>query len=169
MKNSHLTVAGLLSLAAGLLHFAIILGGPDWYRFFGAGEVMAQLAEQGHGYPAVITSAIATILIGWGLYAFSGAGLIRRLPFLRTCLILITGVYLLRGLAGLILPLVSDHPQIEMRSPEFWLWSSLLCLVFGAVHVSGLLRAWPDFAVGRITSASTADAARDGSTSHGQP
>jgi hypothetical protein len=169
MKNSYLKFAGLLSLAAGLLHFAIILGGPDWYRLFGAGEVMAQMVEQGHSYPAVITSAIATILIGWGLYAFSGAGLIRRLPFLRTCLVLITGVYLLRGLVGLILPFVSNHPQIEMRSPEFWLWSSLLCLAFGSVHVTGLLKAWPGLAVGHITGGSTADARRDGSAAHRRP
>jgi hypothetical protein len=39
----------VLSAAAALLHIAVIVGGAEWYRFFGAGEGMARLAERG-GY-----------------------------------------------------------------------------------------------------------------------
>ncbi len=42
-----LTVAASLSFIAAALHVAIIFGGGDWYRFFGAGEAMASLAESG--------------------------------------------------------------------------------------------------------------------------
>lgn len=37
-----LIVGGGLSLLASLLHVACMIGGPDWFRFFGAGEAMAQ-------------------------------------------------------------------------------------------------------------------------------
>lgn len=37
-----------LSAIAALLHVGIIIGGPSWYRFFGAGERMARAAAAGH-------------------------------------------------------------------------------------------------------------------------
>jgi hypothetical protein len=39
--NRPLLWGGALSLVAALLHIAIIVGGPAWYRFFGAGEALA--------------------------------------------------------------------------------------------------------------------------------
>lgn len=98
MKNGWLVTAGILSAFASLLHVGVIIGGPDWYRFFGAGEEMARAAEHGSSMPGLVTAAIALILSIWALYAFSAAGLVRRLPLLRTALVLITSVYLLRGL-----------------------------------------------------------------------
>ena len=37
-RNPWLICGGWLSLAAASAHIACIFGGPDWYRFFGAGE-----------------------------------------------------------------------------------------------------------------------------------
>ena len=45
--NRWLLLAGTMSGAASLLHLGVILGGPAWYRFFGAGEGMAHMAERG--------------------------------------------------------------------------------------------------------------------------
>jgi hypothetical protein len=42
-----LIASGWMSVAASLLHIGCIIGGPDWYRFFGAGEQMAKMAERG--------------------------------------------------------------------------------------------------------------------------
>jgi putative oxidoreductase len=65
--------AGLDFLAA-LLHVGIVLGGPAWYRFFGAGERMARMAERRHPWPTVVTLAIATALCGFGAYAMTAGG-----------------------------------------------------------------------------------------------
>ena len=67
MKNNYLAVAGIGTAIASVLHLAIITGGADWYRFFGAGEGMAQLAEKGSNYPIISTSIIAAILAIWAL------------------------------------------------------------------------------------------------------
>ena len=72
--NRFLSVGGIFSITAALLHILIIIGGPDWYRFFGAGEGMAQLAENGSMYPTVVTTMIAMTLGLWGLYAFFRCG-----------------------------------------------------------------------------------------------
>ena len=83
VRNKWLVTAGMMSAAAALLHVATIAGGPEWYRFFGAGEAMARAAERGSPMPALVTAAIAFILLVWAAYAFSGAGLLRRLPLIR--------------------------------------------------------------------------------------
>lgn len=137
MKNGWLVAAGFLSAVASLLHVACIIGGPDWYRFFGAGEEMAQATERGSAMPGVVTAAIAAMLAIWALYAFSAAGFVRRLPLLRTGLILITGVYLLRGLA--LFPLLALKPQLV---DTFTVVSALIVLGFGLTYAVGTWLVW---------------------------
>ena len=137
-RNPTLVLAGAGSLAASILHLACIAGGPGWYRALGAGEQMARMAARGHWYPTVVTLGIAAFLCVWALYAWSGAGLIRRLPLLRPGLCAVTGVYLLRALA--FVPLKDFFPG---NSAAFWYWSSGVCLVLGLLHALGLRKAWP--------------------------
>jgi hypothetical protein len=136
-----LTAAGLLSAGAAILHLAVIAGGPDWYRFFGAGEGMARLAEQGSLRPPLVTLAIAAILGLWSAYAFAGAGLIRRLPLMRAALVTITAIYLLRGLV-LIPVLAANRGDVD----RFALWSSLIVLAYGITYAIGTVRVWPALA-----------------------
>ncbi len=133
-----LIAAGILSLAAAALHVACIFGGADWYLFFGAGARMAREAQAGSAIPAIITSAIAAILAIWAAYAFSGAGLIRRLPLLRTGLVAISAIYLARGLVLVPMLALTRFPP----SP-FLIWSSLIVLVYGLAYAVGTWKAWP--------------------------
>jgi len=66
--NIFLLIAGTLSAVAAILHLACIYFGAPWYRFFGAGEQMAVLAEQGSIQPTMITSSIVLVLSVWSLY-----------------------------------------------------------------------------------------------------
>ena len=98
MTNWWLIAGGGLSAIASALHVAIVIGGPSWYRFFGAGERMARDAERGDITPSVITLGIALTLAVWAAYAFSGANLIPRLPLLRTRkLVTNSGLKIARG------------------------------------------------------------------------
>lgn len=137
-----LVIAGSLSLLAGFAHVLIVFGGASWYRFFGAGEEMARLAETGSLQPALITFFIAIVLMLWGALAFSAAGLIARLPLLKVSLVLISGVYLSRGLLGLILPFVITHPILAQNSLGFWLVSSSICCAYGFFYSLGTWKAW---------------------------
>jgi hypothetical protein len=137
--NYWLIIGGILSAIAALMHIAIIIGGPDWYRFFGAGEGMARAAAQGRMMPTLITLGIATMLAIWAAYAFSGAGLMPRLPLLRTALVIISSIYLLRAMA--VVPLLLTSTE---QSPAFWLWSSGIVLIYGLAYAIGTWRAWPE-------------------------
>jgi hypothetical protein len=93
-----LKLAGLSSACVAVFHLVVVFVGAPAYRYFGAGERMAQLAEQGSPVPALVTVGLTLVFVVWALYAFSGAGLVRRLSLLRTSLIAIGLVYALRGL-----------------------------------------------------------------------
>jgi hypothetical protein len=136
--NLPLTIGAALSAIAALLHVCIVFGGPAWYRFFGAGERMASGAAAGHLYPPVVTLLIACVLGTWAAYALSGAGVLQPLPLRVLALPVITAVYLLRGLAALALFVFARR-----RLTAFWVWSSLICLGFGVVHLVGLVQVWP--------------------------
>lgn len=143
--SAWLQLGGWLSLVAAALHLAVIFGGPDWYRFFGAGEGMAQAAERGEWTPALATLGIATVLAIWAAYAFSGAGAIVRLPLLRTGLCLITAIYL--GRAAAFVPLQMVRPDL---SDSFAFWSSAIVLVYGLTYAVGTWQAW-----GRLSAPAT--------------
>jgi hypothetical protein len=136
--NIPLAVGAALSAIAALLHLGIIAGGPAWYRYFGAGERFARAAAQGKAYPALVTLGIAAVLGAWSAYAFAGAGLIGALPMLKASLVGITVVYLVRGVG--YAPLILARGG---RITPFVVWSSLICLIYGLVHLLGLMQRWP--------------------------
>lgn len=134
-----LALGGGLSAIAALAHIGCIIFGASWYRFFGAGERMARMAETGDPTAAFITAGIAAVLMLWAAYALSAAGALPRMPWSKLALSAITGIYLLRGLAGIGVALfVADTEQ----GTPFWWWSSAICLAFGTVHAWGLSRVW---------------------------
>lgn len=130
--NRYLVAGAWCCFAAALAHLGCIVFGGDWYRFFGAGEQMARMAEQGLWYPTLVTSFIVVVLVVWGCYALSGAGVIRRLPLTKLALVLISVVFLLRGVA-----FVGLMPMFPENSLTFWLVSSAICLLIGGLFAVG--------------------------------
>lgn len=137
IRNGWLFAGGLASAAAAIAHLVCIVGGPSWYQAMGAPPGYVRAAARGAWTPALVTLGIAALLGIWAIYALAGAGLIRRLPLMRTALILITLAYLLRGL-------VVFRPSLGRPdlSAAFMLWSSLIVLAMGVVHAIGLWRGW---------------------------
>ena len=132
-----LLAAAWMSVAASLLHLAVIAGGPDWYRFFGAGEEMGRAAERGSLVPPVMTVIIAAILAAWAAFAFGAAGVIRLLPLTRTVLTAIAAVLLARSAMVLV-------PQVwaPEQTMTFRIVSSAACLAMGLCFALGTWAAW---------------------------
>lgn len=135
--NNNLMLAGILTIFAGVLHLGVIIGGADWYRFFGLGEQTASQVEQGFLEPQALTFVLAVTLITWGCYAFSGAGFLKRLPLLKPSLVWITIIFLLRGIA--FVPAYLFHPE---SVDNIIIVSSFLCLTFGVTYAVGLREVW---------------------------
>ncbi|MGQ0801892.1 MAG: hypothetical protein ACT4NL_17480 [Pseudomarimonas sp.] len=145
LSRGWLLVSGLLVMAGSLLHLAVPLGGPEWYAFLGAPPGLVALAEAGSLRPLLTCLAIAGVLLLVGLYAFSGLGLIRRLPLLRLALAAIGVGLSVRGLA--FIPLAIWHPHILSGLcgrcdgvNVFLVITSGLCLFAGIGYVLGAWR-----------------------------
>ena len=135
--NIYLCIGAVLNAIIAALHVGCIYFGATWYRYMGAGEGMAKLAEKGSAKPTIITSFIVLVFSIWSFYALSGAGVISKLPLLRWVLLAVTLIYLLRGILGFFL-----YTKPLGRTPEFWLWSSSICLALGLIHMMGLKQIW---------------------------
>ena len=131
-----LVLAAILSFAVAALHVGVIAGGAPAYRYFGAGEAFAQAAESGQAWPALATAGVTAVFVGFGLYALSGAGVVRPLPLLHPVLIGIAAIYTLRG--GAFVPQVFGLVEAPPRDLVF----SLASLAIGLIHVAGL---WAHF------------------------
>lgn len=132
-----LIVGGVLSAIASLLHLGCIAFGAAWFRFFGAPEPLIRAYEAGDMQLVWITIVITAGLAIWAAYAFSAAGLIGKLPLLRTGLVTIAAIYLMRGL--LLFPALIRAPY--PRS-DFDIWSSAIVLVYGLTYAVGTWQAW---------------------------
>ena len=141
-SNKPLILGALFSAVAALAHLGCIIFGGDWYRFFGAGEQMAKMAEAGDSHTTIVTSILVLILSIWSVYGLSGARLITKLPLLRTALVLISLIYVLRGV--LFVALMSMFPE---NSITFWLVSSAICLSIGMLYSIGTYQSWSKLSV----------------------
>jgi hypothetical protein len=136
-----MTFAGVLSFAVALFQ-AIIGFSPSLSQYFGAPEALIV-----NVYALVIVSlAIAGIIAVFGLYAISGAGHIRTLPWLKPVLTVISIIYILRGL--LVVPeflVVIGVLDVSIPvAPRFVLFS-LGSLFIGLIYLAGTIGGWNKF------------------------
>lgn len=107
---------------------------------------MVRMAASGHLYPVLVCLVAAVMLFACACFAFSGAGLIRRLPFLRTALVLITVALLVHGVA--FIPLVMLWPQMMLGIDDgqgvnsVLIGTSLICLAMDMGFAIGTRKAW---------------------------
>ncbi|MCP4720932.1 MAG: hypothetical protein GY860_15875 [Desulfobacteraceae bacterium] len=136
-----LLVAGLLNFAIALFQ-AIISFSPSLSLYFGAPEALVI-----NIYALIIVSLlIAGILAVFGLYAISGAGYIRTLPWLKQMLVAIGGIYILRGLLlvpELLIVIGVLHISIPV-APRFIVFSAGSLLI-GLIFIIGTIGGWNSF------------------------
>lgn len=124
-------LGGIASLLLAALHLVLVFR-PQGWRYFGA-DALTTLAEQGSRWIAPVTFALVVLFAVWGMYALAGAGVISPLPWLKTVLIVITIIYILRGLL-----LLSDLIKViaRTRSIRFAVFS-MGSLVTGLLYLTG--------------------------------
>ena len=133
-----LKLAAAASFAIAILHLAIIFLGPEAYAWFGAADLGA-LEARGSRTPDLLTLFLVVVFTLFGLYALSGAGVIRRLPLLAVGLIAIGTIYSLRGLG-----VIPDLVQLARGAavPTRQLLFSLVSLGIGLLYLIGTVRHW---------------------------
>lgn len=98
INEKFLIVGGLISGFAALWHLLMIIGGPSWYAFARAPLYIVESAREGTFIAPVSAVAIAGLMFTCAAYAFSGAGVLGKIPLLKLALPTISCICLLRGL-----------------------------------------------------------------------
>src|SRR4030042_3731369 len=130
-----LSIAAYLSFAVAIFQAGIAFS-PSLSQYFGAPEKLV-------ANPSLLVLAglfMAVVFGVFGLYALSGTGLIRRLPLLRVCLSVISGIYTLRGL--MLVPELLIYTGVlqssEIIGIQSWI-TSMVSLFIGMVYFVGTL------------------------------
>jgi hypothetical protein len=136
--NQTLRSAGIICF--GIALFQVVIGfSPSLSLYFGAPEVLVK-----NIYALIFISfVVAGILTIFGFYALSGAGYIRRLPLLKQMLVVISCVYILRGLLLVpeILVVTGAFDSAIPVAPRFVIFS-IGSLLTGVIFVAGTVGGW---------------------------
>lgn len=135
-----LIAAGYCSFGIAAFHIAIVLVGPRAYRYFGAGEQMANQAAAGSPTPALLTILIAVVFTVFAFYGFAGAGNVKPAPLLKPGLLVIGLIYLVRGSLAFaeVTKLVRAPGSVPHREVIF----SITALVVGLLYTVGTVAGW---------------------------
>ncbi len=137
-KSFLLITAGILSFCAAIFQ-AVIGFVPEWSAALGAGEMLSS-------NPALLLISallVALLLVIFGLYGLSGAGVIRRLPLLRPGLLVIGLLYFTVGMPFIFqaLALLGILPSSQ-PVPIYLSLVSLGALVACLAYLFGLVASW---------------------------
>ncbi|MBL8509317.1 hypothetical protein [Chitinimonas sp. JJ19] len=129
-----LLLAAAIALFGAVIHFVAPLFGPGWYAFFGAPPQVVASAVAGSWLAPVSTLAIGGLMLLAGLYAFSAAGVMRRLPLTGAALWVLAVLCTLRGF--ILVPVWLWAPQLLTT---FEVVAALVWLVAGLGYIAGVL------------------------------
>lgn len=101
MTMTALRIAGWTTLLIALGHALAVLRMRDAAHWTGVGPEFDRLGERFFLLPHLMTLGAAAVFAAFGVYALSGAGDIRPLPWLRSALAAIAALFLVRALGGL--------------------------------------------------------------------
>jgi len=127
-----LIAGGLIAGLTAIWHLLMIVGGPDWYAFAHAPKYIVESARQ-HTFVAPIAAVfIAGLMFACTVYSFSGAGLIRRVPLLKSALITISMICLIRALVTVPYLIRAKLDVWNMVASFGWFFVGV-CFLLGAV------------------------------------
>jgi hypothetical protein len=133
-----LLIAGVSSILIAIFQ-AIISFSIEWSRYFDAPEQLLSNPILLH-----ISGTLAAIIFAiFGLYGISGAGYIRKFPYLCSGLLLIGSIYTIRGF-GFILIMLQQIGFIQSTGtiPPAEPGSSLVSLFVGLMFLVSTLGLW---------------------------
>ncbi|MFT4926060.1 MAG: hypothetical protein ACI8WB_002158 [Phenylobacterium sp.] len=127
-----LVLAAFIAMGTAIAHMSCIFLGPECYAAQMAPPQIIESAKNGTYLAPIGTVLVSAIFIVFGLYALSGAGIIRQLPFLKVMSYTIATLCIIRG----ILPL-----QLWLRHPDkvndVVFYTGIIWLVTGLLFLFG--------------------------------
>ncbi|NQZ90441.1 MAG: hypothetical protein HRT54_22995 [Colwellia sp.] len=138
VKSKLLISAGVIAAAASIWHLLCIFGGPSWFAFARAPQQIIDSSQQGTLLAPIGTVIVASLMFACTIFAFSAVGLIRKVPLLKSALITIAIVCIVRGLTGIPTFLHSNGLDLwQIVASTVWFYVGI-CFVLGCIEQSTL-------------------------------
>ena len=131
-----LRIGGYINIIISVLHIVGLFWAEQMFEVTGIGKEMAELGQVHLSLPYLLTIFVAVVFFIFGLYGLSADNKFIKLPFLKTAIFLIAGIYLLRGVGELVL----DY--IEGTNSTVETIYSLIALSVGLLFLFGGLKKW---------------------------
>lgn len=129
-----LGLAGIITALTALAHMSCIVLGSFCYRAQLAPEELINLAATGSPKAAVATLIVSSLFVGCTLFAFSAAGFIKKLPLLKSAILIISFICTLRGVATV--PLSLKFPEMVSTTS---ILSGIIWFITGVLFFYGYL------------------------------
>ena len=133
IHSNFLLLGALISTFAAIWHLLCIIGGPSWFEFARAPQEIINSARQGTWLAPVSAVLIATLMFICSLYALSAIHVIRPLPLLKTALIVISSMCLIRGVIIIPYLIQFGFDMWEFIAAIVWFFVGV-CYLIGAVE-----------------------------------
>jgi hypothetical protein len=127
-----LVLAAFIAMGTAVAHLSCIFLGPECYAAQMAPPQIIESAKNGTYFAPIGTVFASALFVVLGLYALSGAGIIRKLPLLKYAVYAVATLCIIRG----ILPL-----QLWLRHPDtvndIVFYTGIVWLVTGLLFLFG--------------------------------
>jgi hypothetical protein len=134
VESKLLISAGIIASASVIWHMLCIFGGSSWFAFARAPQQIIESAQQGTMLAPIGTMIVAILMFTCTIFALSAVGVIRKVPLLKSALITIASLCILRALIAIPTFATSiglDVWQIVASSVWFYVG---ICFVAGSIE-----------------------------------
>lgn len=134
VQSKLLISAGVIASASAIWHLLCIVGGPSWFAFARAPQQIIESAQQGTMLAPIGTIVVAILMFACTVFAFSAVGLIRKVPLLKSALITISLLCILRALIAIPTLYNSIGLDIwQIVASTVWLYVGI-CFLAGSIE-----------------------------------
>jgi hypothetical protein len=133
VQSKFLISAGVIASASAIWHLLCIFGGPSWFAFARAPQQIIESAQQGTMLAPIGTIIVATLMFACSVFAFSAAGIIRKVPLLKSALLTISLLCILRALSAIPTIATSNGLDVwQIVASAVWFYVGI-CFVTGSI------------------------------------
>jgi hypothetical protein len=136
-KNKMLSLAGYINLLIAFGHIVGLLWADQMFQVTGISNEMNKLALIHYSLPYVLTIFVAVCFLIFGLYGLSADNKFRKLPFQKTAIFMISGIYLFRGLGEFFSNVGKIGTNLFIETSY-----SLIAVMIGLLFLIGGLKKW---------------------------
>mgnify|MGYP001155950302 CR=1 FL=1 len=127
-----LKLGGYINIFIAVAHIIGLYKAKLMFEVTGVKAEMNELTQIHSAIPYLLTIFVSIVFFVFGLYGLSAANKFRKLPFLKSGIFVIAGIYIFRGIAELLINILNQE-----FTPLREITYSLVALAIGLLFLIG--------------------------------